>query len=119
MGGSTYWRPVYEDKPKKSEKKKSEDKDLEEKKEPTEDDKKLAQIYQDMRIATMRLEELIESSTSFTAKDLHRLDKSVVVQKVGYKMVKNILKKKGFSELKRSAFQELRTTDESGNSLVN
>ena len=101
MGGGGGWRvPQWEPPPeKKKEKKRKEEK-------PTEDEEKLAAIYQDMRVATARLEQLIESST-LSAKDLHRLDKSVVVQKVGYKMIKKILKKKGFKELKRLAFQDI------------
>lgn len=127
MGGSRGWSYNIHPKKKKDENEKETniwgeevdaEKDIPNKK-PTEDEKKLAQIYQDMRIATMRLEELIENAVTLSAKDLHRLDKSVVVQKVAYKLIKNILTKKGFSQLKRTAFQNVDDFQNAENRLVN
>jgi hypothetical protein len=74
-------------------------------KQPTPSEKRLARIYQECRLAVIHLEELIEEASEkdeLTAEDLHRLDKAVVVQKVGFKIVKRILRKHGFKGLKKA-----------------
>lgn len=64
---------------------------------PVEDDpKSLATvIYNNLRCDCVELEELIEHATAagtLTEKELKRLDKAVTVMKVGFKIVKKVLK---------------------------
>jgi len=74
--------------------------------EETPDEAQLARLYQAMRLDTIALEELIAAAQTLSAKELHRLDKAVVVQKVAYKIIKRILAKRGYHELKQAALRE-------------
>jgi hypothetical protein len=58
------------------------------------DPRELAQrLYQGLRIHCCDLEELIESdSGAFSEKDLKRLDKAVTVMKVGFKIMKKVVR---------------------------
>ena len=115
MGSTSSWRrPVwqddYQERKEREEREKSDNKDIVDEKpdeKPTDNEEKLAKLYQNMRIVAHQLEELIENGEGFTEKELHRLDKSIVVQKVGFKMVKKILAKRGYSGLKRAAFRDM------------
>lgn len=72
-------------------------------------EKELIKIYKNLRLATIELEEFLEKyfeTADMTAKEYHRLDKSVVIQKVGFKLVKKILKGRGFKGLKAEAIKE-------------
>ena len=78
---------------------------------PTYQEAKLIAFYKKLRAATVGIEQLIEDLESadcetFSDQDLHRLDKAVVVSKVGFKMVKMILKTHGFKGLKAEAMKE-------------
>ncbi len=48
-------------------------------------------VYNEMRSQCSALEELIEAG-DFTEKELKRLDKAVTVMKVGFKMLKKVIK---------------------------
>ena len=78
---------------------------------PTHQETKLIKFYKNLRTATIGIEQMIEDLESagcetFSNQDLHRLDKAVVVCKVGFKMVKKILKSHGFKGLKAEAMKE-------------
>lgn len=55
--------------------------------------KNLIEGYADLRAACVAFEELIAEGQD--AKSLHRLDKAVTVMKVGFKMVKKVLRAQG------------------------
>lgn len=51
--------------------------------------------YVDLRRDCIAIEELIERGGELTADDLKRLDKAVTVMKVGFKIVKKVLRSCG------------------------
>ncbi len=51
----------------------------------------LLPVYNEMRDQCSALEELIDTG-NFTEKELKRLDKAVTVMKVGFKMLKKVIK---------------------------
>jgi hypothetical protein len=68
--------------------------------EPPPDEAELMGLYNQLRHHTEALEALLgrldERPGNFTTDDLKRLDKAVTVAKVGFKMVKRVLRKRGF-----------------------
>ena len=72
---------------------------------PSMEHRRLLDAYVNLRRYCIDLEELIEASSepgndSLTAEDLKRLDKSVTVMKVGFKVVKKVLRSKGVEGLR-------------------
>ena len=75
-------------------------------KDATTSEEELIAVYQNLRLATIELEKFLEKyfkTNDLTEVEYHRLDKSVVIQKVGFKLVKKILKDRGFKGLKAEA----------------
>ena len=68
---------------------------------PSADQRCLLAAYVDLRRDCIAIEELIEHSSDFTSDDLKRLDKAVTVMKVGFKMVKKVLRAQAIDGLKR------------------
>lgn len=61
-------------------------------------DELLLRSYCDLRFTTHEIEEIIAVSyndPNFSEQDIKRLDKAVVVMKVGFKMLKKALRKRG------------------------
>lgn len=67
---------------------------------PSGEVRSLLTAYVDLRRDCIAIEELIERSSDLTADDLKRLDKAVTVMKVGFKMVKKVLRSQGVEGLK-------------------
>lgn len=57
-------------------------------------------VYKNMRLDGIELEEIIGNGEGLTAKDLKRLDKAVTVIKMGYKIIKMVLRAHGYREMK-------------------
>lgn len=97
MGGSTYW-PRYEP-PRPTPKNPNPPK------EPTETDSRLLRDYQNLRLDCADLEELLGSDTvELSERDRKELDKAVVAMKIGFKLIKNRLRKRGWKgRLKQTA----------------
>jgi predicted ATP-dependent serine protease len=55
----------------------------------------LLTIYTELRSSGIALECLIDKPGSLTTEDLKRLDKAVTVMKVGFKIVKKVLRTRG------------------------
>lgn len=68
---------------------------------PSGDVRALLTAYVDLRRDCIGIEELIERSSDLTPDDLKRLDKAVTVMKVGFKMVKKVLRSQGVEGLKK------------------
>jgi hypothetical protein len=68
----------------------------------TKEDKNLLHNYQELRHYTEEIEILIGSlyknTANFDEKDIKRLDKAIVVIKVGFKLIKMTLRKHGFKQ---------------------
>ncbi len=67
---------------------------------PNADARALLASYVDLRRDCIAIEELIERGGELTPEDLKRLDKAVTVMKVGFKMVKKVLRSQGVEGLK-------------------
>ena len=66
----------------------------------TPSEQKLIGIYSSTRLDIMELEHLIADGEGLSEQDLKRLDKAVTVIKVGFKLVKLVLKKHGYQKTK-------------------
>lgn len=68
---------------------------------PTPEQLKLATLYQTLRMDMEEFEALIgNQSSSFTEKELKRLDKAAILINTGLKLTKKVLKSQGFTKLK-------------------
>lgn len=67
----------------------------------------MASTYMNLRAECIGLEEqlaaLQNDSDEFSGHDLSELDKAVTVMKVGFKLMKRVLKKHGYTNLKERA----------------
>ena len=74
--------------------------------EPTKESALLLETYKSLRLDCIELEELIGNGRGLSDKDLKRLDKAVTVMKVSFKIVKKVLRRHGFREMKPSSVFE-------------
>lgn len=73
-------------------------------------EERLSAIYQKFRLVGIELEEFIDDNTKLdqmTELELHRLDKTSAVLKMGFKTIKQILRKRGITKLKTIAKSNL------------
>ena len=68
-------------------------------------EKKTVDEYKDLRITLHNIEQLIDNK-DWNEEESKRLDKSLVVLKLGAKMLKKILKDRGWKELKPQELRE-------------
>lgn len=68
--------------------------------EPTPESDAVLHTYQNMRLDCIELEELIGNGEGLSEKDLKRLDKAVTVIKVGFKLIKMVLRAHGYRQVK-------------------
>lgn len=69
----------------------------------------LVEAYGELRLQCIQIEEVIAADNLLTLEELTRLDKAVTVMKVGFKLVKKVLAKRGHTGIKKAAIE--RRTD--------
>jgi hypothetical protein len=72
----------------------------------------LVEAYGELRLQCIQIEEVIAASGAdnlLTLEELTRLDKAVTVMKVGFKLVKKVLAKRGHTGIKKAAIERRAT----------
>lgn len=78
---------------------------------PSAGEKALLLIYGDLRLDCDQLEEMLGApSSDLTEKDLKRLDKAVTIIKVGFKLIKKVLRAHGYVERLKPVRSQVRAT---------